>query len=397
MPAILISGASVAGPALAHWMSRAGWDVTVLERAGELREEGQNIDIRGAARDVVTMMGLDAAVRAANTGEEGTEFVDEQGEVVASFEIDEGDGDGPTAELEILRGQLARVLVDNAPEGIEWVFGDQIVGVEDGTDAALVRFEHASERSFDVVAIAEGQRSSTRTLVFPAESVSFEPLGLYIAYATIPRVADDTKTWRWLQMPGSRTVSLRPDNLGTTQAMLTFMSDERGHDEVSREEQVAMLRDLFGDVGWEAPRILAELDDAGFYFEDLALIKAKAWSHGRVVLLGDAAHCVTPLGGGGTSLALIDAYVLALELDRNPDPAVAFDAYEKFMRPVVEDAQDLPPGTPRVSHPSSSLGVRLLRAAEKAAGAAASRGLLPSPTPAIDELELPDQDGLRGG
>ncbi|MDA0179783.1 FAD-dependent monooxygenase [Solirubrobacter phytolaccae] len=385
MPSILISGASVAGPALAYWMATSGWDVTVVERADALREEGQNIDVRGAGRDVLRWMGLEDEVRAANTGERGTEFVDSGGEVVAALGVQDGEQDGPTAELEVLRGELARVLYELTPDIVEWRFGDTIEALKRRPDGVDVRFAGGDERTFDVVAIAEGQRSATRDLVF--SDVTLEPLGVYIAYATIPRAEHDRRTWRWYHAPGGRQVSLRPDNLGTTRAMLGFLSDERGHDERSREEQIALLRDVFGDAGWETPRILAALEGADFYFEDLAMVHAPSWSQGRVVLLGDAAHCVTPLGGGGTSLALIDAYVLARELSEHAEPARAFAAYEAFMRPAVEAAQQLPPGVPRVAFPESRLGVRLLRAGEKLAHLA--QRLIGSPTPAIDELELP--------
>ena len=138
---------------------------------------------------------------------------------------------------------------------------------------------------------------------------------MYCAWLTIPRTEDDDRWWRWLSVPGSRSVNLRPDNLGTTRASLNFMTDETGLADRSPAEQRADLRERFADVGWEAPRILAALDDADdLYVDDLTQVKCPTWSHGRVVLLGDAAWCVTPIGGFGTSLALIGAYVLAAQL-----------------------------------------------------------------------------------
>src|SRR5215471_11700033 len=64
---VLVAGASIAGPALAHWLRRRGAEVTVVERAPELRPGGQAVDARGVAREVVRLMGLDEAVRAART------------------------------------------------------------------------------------------------------------------------------------------------------------------------------------------------------------------------------------------------------------------------------------------------------------------------------------------
>ena len=62
----LISGASIAGPALAYWLADAGWDVTVVERAERLRTSGYPVDVRGTAVDVVRRMGLHEQIVARN-------------------------------------------------------------------------------------------------------------------------------------------------------------------------------------------------------------------------------------------------------------------------------------------------------------------------------------------
>lgn len=84
-PRVLVTGASIAGPALAWGLTREGFDVTLLERSAEQRQAGQNIDVRGLGRDVLRRMGIEDAVMANLTGEDGTRFVDEDGRVLASF------------------------------------------------------------------------------------------------------------------------------------------------------------------------------------------------------------------------------------------------------------------------------------------------------------------------
>jgi 2-polyprenyl-6-methoxyphenol hydroxylase-like FAD-dependent oxidoreductase len=315
MPArsVLISGASIAGPALAYWLNAHGWATTIVERFEELREEGQNIDVRGAGREVARRMGIEDAIRAENTGEVGTEFVDADGNPVASFPVPESDTDGPTAELETLRGRLSRIIVDRTRAGTEYLFGDRIVGLDDRDDAVTVTFANGSDRTFDLVVLADGLRSRTRSLVFPGVDAVRE-LGMYIAYLTIPRTGSDTDWWRWLHAGRGRSVTLRPDNMGTTRATLSFLSDVRGLDELEHDAQVMVLRRTFSDVGWEAPRVLAALDDASMYFDAVGQARLPAWSRGRVALVGDAAYCSSPVSGMGTSLALTGAYVLAGEL-----------------------------------------------------------------------------------
>ncbi len=109
---ILVTGASIAGNALAWWLAKRGFDVTVVERYPQFRDGGQNVDIRGAAREVLRKMGLEQAVADSGTGETGVRFVDAADTTVAQFDVADLGADGPTAELEILRGDLARIFYD---------------------------------------------------------------------------------------------------------------------------------------------------------------------------------------------------------------------------------------------------------------------------------------------
>jgi 2-polyprenyl-6-methoxyphenol hydroxylase-like FAD-dependent oxidoreductase len=357
-PSILISGASIAGPALAYWLNAQGWQTTVVERFAELRDDGQNIDVRGAGREVARRMGIEDAIRAASTGETGTEFVDADGRAVARFAAGRSDSGGATAELEIVRGQLSRIIVERTRDDTEYVFGDQIVGLDEDADGVTVTFADGLARTFDVVAVAEGLRSRTRSLVFPGVDAVRE-LGLYIAYLTIPRTDDDTTLWRWHSAGLGRSITLRPDNVGTTRATLTFLSDVRGLDELDHDAVVTILRRTFADVGWVAPRVLAALDDAPLYFDAVGQAHLPFWSSGRVALVGDAAYCSSPVSGMSTSLALTGAYVLAGELAAHPH-TTAFARYDRIMRPYVEQAQKLPPGAPRIANPRSRFGVAVM-------------------------------------
>src|SRR5438128_2281305 len=122
-PRVLVAGASIAGPALAHWLRRRGAEVTVVERAPRPRPGGQAVDARGVAKEVIRRMGLDAAVRAARTETAGALTVDGDGKVLETFRADDDGGDGFIAEIEILRGDLSRVLHDDTRDGVEYVFG----------------------------------------------------------------------------------------------------------------------------------------------------------------------------------------------------------------------------------------------------------------------------------
>ncbi|GAA4919022.1 2-polyprenyl-6-methoxyphenol hydroxylase-like FAD-dependent oxidoreductase [Actinomycetospora succinea] len=386
----LISGASIAGPALAHQLAERGWRTTVVERASRLRDEGQNIDVRGAGREVLRRMDLEDAALAAGTGEVGLRFVDDDGAAVAEFPAGEGDTAGGTAEMEILRGELSRLVYERTRERTDYRFGEQIADVTDHGDGVTARLTGGEEIDADLLVVAEGTRSRTRELVLPGAEVT--ELGLQVAYLTIPRTEDDDRWWRWHSAPGSRSTSLRPDNRGTTRAMLAFLSDVRGLGELDRDAQLTVLRRTYADVGWQAPRVLAALDHASLYFDDVAQIRLPRWSTGRAVVLGDAAWATGPFGTG-TTLALVGAYILAGELGGDGDVHAALARYEERMRPFVAQAQDVKPAALRAMNPRSGAGLAVQRKVLGLAGSLSSvfGGLVEKfASPPAEGIELPD-------
>jgi len=372
---ILITGASIAGNTAAWWLGRAGFDVTVVESAPGFRDGGQNIDVRGVGREVLRRMGLEQAALDQGTGEEGTAWVDTDGKVAAEFLTDDTGADGPTAEMEILRGDLARLLYEPAREQATYRFGDSIAGIEQDDEGATVTFAGGTAERYDLVIVAEGVGSRTRELVFPGENVP-RWMNLTTAYFTIPRQANDDRLWRWYNAPGGRSVSLRPDRQGTARAMLSVQQPPGGEQVWDSDRQKAWLRERFAGAGWQSDRVLAGMaatDD--FYFDVLRQVRMPCWPKGRVVLTGDAAWCATPIAGYGTTLAVTGAYVLAQEVIRSTDMSAALAAYEQAMRPMVEDAQGVPKMAPRLANPHSRLGIRLLHTVLNAASRPAVRGV----------------------
>lgn len=396
-PRVLICGASVAGPALAYWLGEYGWETTVVERTPQLRAGGQSVDVRGAGREVVRRMGLEGAIREKTTGEAGVNFVDPDNRTMASFPATALDGDGPVAELEILRGQLAELLVDSTKGRSEYIFGDQVVALDQRDDRVTVDLEHGGHKEFDLVIAADGKGSRTRSLVL-ADETRFRSLGVYTSWFTIDRAETDRDWARWYNAPGGLTVTLRPDNVGTTRAALTMLARQEGQEDLDPAQQQEMLQEAFGDAGWETQRALdGMLGASDFYFEETGQIMVERWSSGRVALVGDAACCPSPISGMGTSLALVGAYVLAGELATRDNHSQAFAAYEEIMRPYVAQAQKLPPGAPRLAIPRTRAGIRVLNTSLRLASSSiaqriGSRFL----SPPDDAIDLPDY-GDRAG
>ncbi|MDR7273728.1 FAD-dependent monooxygenase [Catenuloplanes atrovinosus] len=359
----VVSGASIAGLSAAFWLRRSGWEVTVIERAPRFRDGGQNVDVRGVAREVITRMGLFDAVKARNTTETGTVLVNADGRVRAELPSD--GPDGATAELEVLRGDLARTILDHLPDGVTFHYGDTIEDVTDGPEHVGITTAGGRSLRADLLVVAEGVGSSTRDRVF-GDAVGRRKLGITMVFGTIPRTPHDDDRWRWYNAVGGRQVHLRPDNHGTTRAILSYArsADLTGLD---RADALARVRERYAGAGWEAPRVLDAFDTADdVYIDHLTQIRMSTWHRGRVVLAGDAAWCVTPLGGGGASLALTGGYVLAARLaQENGDLEAALAGYERWMRPLVDDVQSLPPGLELFAYPRTRVGLAVRALADR--------------------------------
>ena len=355
---VLVSGASIAGPTLAFWLVKYGFEVTIVERSKSLRLGGQNLDIRGAGRAIVRMMGIEKKILAANTGEVGLQFVNRNNVVEAEFPA-EG-GDSFTSEAEILRGDLVNILYECTKNDVKYIFGKYITAINQSVDNVEVKFSDDKSEVFDLLIAADGVRSTTRKLIFGDEP-KLKFLGLYNSWYTIPKLDRDNKWARWYTAPGSRVILLRPDNHGTIRASFSFLSYDKSFLNKSDNEQKKVLKDKLSGAGWEEERLMKEIDDNDdVYFDGISQVQAPRWFDRRAGMIGDAAYCPTPLTGMGTTLAMVGAYLLAGELSRHDKHEDAYLAYEKRMRPFVEKIQKLPPGVPWLAHPKSKFGVAVV-------------------------------------
>ncbi|MFJ4159383.1 FAD-dependent monooxygenase [Microbacterium testaceum] len=361
-PHALITGASIAGLSAAWWLRTIGWEVTVVERASSFRGGGQNVDVRGVAREVLDRMDLTDAIRAKNTTETGTVIVDADDRVIAELPSD--GPDGATAELEVLRGDFARAILEDLPAGVRFVYGETVTEVDESRSDRVTVVTTAGQRlDADLLVVAEGVRSATRDLLFAESEVDADPLGITMAFGTIPRTADDDDRWRWYNAVGGRQVHLRPDPYGTIRAILSYAGEDDlvGRD---RDDALRVLRERYADAGWRAERVLDGFDSSDdVYIDELTQIRMPGWHRGRVCVIGDAAWCVTPMGGGGASLALTGGYVLAAFLsqiegrpdrDRLDEALASFDAW---MRPLVDEIQGIPRGMLKLAYPHTRLGL----------------------------------------
>ena len=338
---IAISGAGVAGPAFAHWMLRAGHDVTLVERAPSFRTGGYVIDFWGLGYRIAQKMGIEKEVLAAGYQVEELRSVGADGRTSARVGVDPIRRATKGHYTSLPRGELAAAVYRTVEDDIETIYSDSITEIDDQPDRVTVSFEHASPRDFDMVIGADGLHSNVRELVFGPEAKYERYLGCQVAACVIdgyrPR---DELVYVTHNLPGRQIGRFALDEDRTMVLFIFRESEPKIPADLDSCKE--LLRNQFNDGAWECPQILDALDGIDdVYFDVVSQIRMDRWSSGRVALIGDAAACVSLLAGEGTGLAMVEAYVLAGELARaNGDISVAFTGYEKRLRRFIEQKQD---------------------------------------------------------
>ena len=354
---ILICGAGIAGPTLALLLARSSTHhrITIVERSPTLRTTGQQVDLRLSAITINQRLGLLEDIKDITTEETGMAFVDSGNNVKVAYPVEKGgDSQGFSSEYEILRGKYAELLYKKTKDlpNVQYIFGDRVESIEQKDNKVHVTFKNgAPSASYDLLVAADGQNSRTRDIAWKQSASSstaedskspFKSLDQYMAYFSIPISDSDLQSTetgmaRWFNAPGRRCAFIRPDHRGKqrTSAYLSIVvpprtsaastvdpgtePDSKSVKQTTRQRldavirnysdvasQKALFREIFANAGWEVERVLDGMDKSDdFYLQEIAQVKlwpAKQppnllWSRGRVVCLGDAGYCPTPLSG----------------------------------------------------------------------------------------------------
>jgi 2-polyprenyl-6-methoxyphenol hydroxylase-like FAD-dependent oxidoreductase len=339
---VLIAGIGIAGPTLAFWLQAAGFRPTLVERAPALRGGGYVIDFWGLGYDIAERMGLAAQLDRVGYHMRELRMVDARGRRAAGF------GTAVFSELTggryitLGRSDLSRLLFDKLGHAAEVHFDDEIVGLRDHGDGVDVQLKHGGERRFDLVIGADGLHSTVRRIVFGPQQRFEKRLGYVVAAFEVegyrPR---DEDVYVVYGEPGRQLArfALHGDR---TLFLFVFAGEVDSADgRLDLAAQKAILRERFAHGKWESGRILEQLDRCDdIYFDRVSQIVMDRWSKGRVALVGDAAFCISLLGGQGSALATTAAYVLAGELAKSGGRhEAAFRSYEELLRPYIATKQ----------------------------------------------------------
>jgi 2-polyprenyl-6-methoxyphenol hydroxylase-like FAD-dependent oxidoreductase len=357
---ILINGGGIAGPSLAFWLTRQGHSVTIVEQAGQLRAGGQAVDFRGPALVVLEKMGLLAQVQASATRMGSLVLVDNQGKEVGRLPAEVISG-----EVEIVWGDLARILYEAVREDVNYRFGVRVTALDDNGQRVGATFSDASTGNYDLVIGADGLHSGTRRLVFGPEEQYVTQLGQCFGFFDIEnRLRLDHCGMACID--AGRTAALQGIEPDKPARASFFLADPQlAFDYRDTEANKRLFAQRYAGMGWEVPNLLEGLAEAPeVYFDSIAQVHLDSYSRGRVCLTGDAAWCASPRSGMGTTLAVVGAYVLAHELEAAAgDYTAAFSRYQRTLAPYVARCQKLATDALKIERLSSGWRAQLRNAA----------------------------------
>ncbi|GHJ44318.1 oxidoreductase [Catellatospora sp. TT07R-123] len=363
---VLISGAGVAGPTLAFWLARHGFQPTVVERAQGLRSSGNPVDVRGPALPVAEAMGVMDRLRDAATHATALRLLSPDGRPVARLPLGGRRSAAGNTEVELPRGDLAAVLHEAARDRAEFLFDDTVTELRQDPGGVDVVFDRARPRRFDLVVGADGLHSATRRLAFGPEPDFVVHLGVYVATMPLGGPVDHPHDVLIHNEPG-RMVSIHP---GRGQALAAFIfrhPQVPGFDHRDTGQHRRIVTDAYAGARWRVPELLARLHDTDeLYFDSVSRVDLPTWSRGRITLLGDAASCVS-LFGDGSSLAMAGAHTLAGALAADPDDHdLALRRYESTHRRLVEPKQRGMGRAAALLVPKTALGITARNLAARA-------------------------------
>jgi 2-polyprenyl-6-methoxyphenol hydroxylase-like FAD-dependent oxidoreductase len=355
---ILISGAGIAGTALAYWLKRFGFTPTIVESSLKLREGGYGIDFWGAGFEVAEKMNIVPDLKQADMGISELLFVDENNVRKGTLNYRKIKKLMKGRAITLLRSDLAKIIYQHLDKNIEIIFGDTIAQIEQYDHEVSVTFKSGKVRHFDLVVGADGLHSNVRNLVFGDEAKFEKYYGYYTASFTFENPEDTGKAFLTYNVPNKQAAIYSSNK--SKSAFFIFTSPKKllyNHHDIEAQKQI--LRNEFENAGWECAGLISKMDTApDFYFDTVSQIQMNNWSKDRVTLVGDACDCPSLLSGQGSTLAMVGAYILAGELkEADGNYKTAYAQYQSIFKPFIDSKQKIAQNFSRSLVPKSGMGI----------------------------------------
>lgn len=322
---VLIVGGGIGGLYLCALLRQRNIDTVLIEKAPEFSTIGYVLGVLPNGLRMFKELGLDNAIKEKGKKLQGMLIHDGNGRRLARASLAQlADQYGPSIEIE---RDTVHTLLQEANAGADIRMGTTVHKLHDHGDRVTVTFSDGKTEDFDLVVGADGISSQIRPYVSPTAHKDYS--GFMMVLAWVPYIADFPKNVSYYLGDG-KLFAVFPTK-SAEHITVTFMLACPPGSIYAVQDIPAYLKEHFGDMGGDVPRVLEYLDHRKLqvFRNDDNEIHLRQWYKGRIVLIGDAAHATSLLMGEGASMALEDAYVLRQELLGHNTISEALSAYNE--------------------------------------------------------------------
>ncbi|TWF46515.1 FAD-dependent monooxygenase [Neorhizobium alkalisoli] len=335
-PLAVIAGAGVAGLAAAWWLDKAGWRSVIIERAHSLRENGYMLGLSGLGFETARRMGLHERLEAGAFRIDENVYKDSKGRELLRLRYRDFIRDLPY--LAVRRTDLVRALAEILPATATIRFGETIAGFTATEDRVDVTLSTGETIVADLVIGADGFRSSLRQKLFGPDDNCLRPLGYYFSVYDVGAPKQFDTDFVSYAEPGhlAEYYALHDGRLA---AMHVWRETRPGLEQ--RQDRIDLLQTVSVNSHPQVRQLLEQTrrEDSPVLIDSLTMIDLPKWSKGRVLLIGDAAHCLTLVSGQGAGMALASAEMLGEALRQAGDIGTALAHHERLLRPIITRLQ----------------------------------------------------------
>ena len=334
---ILIVGGGIAGLTLGAFLENSDIEFDIIEKCTDWNQQGFLISMWDSGRDILKKIGLDDRVDTTGSPAHVYSIRDGVGRIVRNIDFTSFYAKYGSAITILSRSDLHAWLREKISQN-RIRMGTTVAAIQQKNGKVLVTFTNGKEDAYDIVVGADGVHSAIRRLIFPNDVESYENWRVW--YAWIDHAFAVPAAVAEYVAPSEFIIVCSAGN--KTTAWFFAPSDHTHIDKPTG--RIDRLKKLIKDETALVPQAIDLLRDEDLVPSDIAYVKMKYWVHDRVVLIGDAAHCMGPHAGIGSTMAMEDGYVLAGELMKvsaSYPIAMALENYEKKRRVRITLAQNL--------------------------------------------------------
>lgn len=354
----IVVGGGICGLTTAIALIRSGHEVQVFESATEPREVGAGVVLGANAMRALHTLGIHDAVKAAGSEVSHMRVCEANGTPISEMDTLKFTQSSGFHNIAIHRAELQQVLLDHLPGGTVQ-FGSVFERFEDHGNQITARFAREFRAKADGLIAADGIRSRARFQVFPKSLPRFAGYTCWrgIAEASTLRLPVGRSCEFW---GGANRFGFVPLTAGRVY-WWACTNSSIPNNPAFRGWQIADLKRQFGEFSSPVPELLARTPDDRLLWNDILDIKPiRSFAHGRMLLLGDAAHATTPNLGQGAGQAVEDAATLKRCLQQARALPKSFTEFDKLRRSRTTKIVNMSWQLGRIAHLESS-GLTYLR------------------------------------